>query len=113
LIFRDGRQVELTTARDGWGLAVDEQGYEPTDLGEAGRIVQEDLSLVEPFRQAIGQTLTAISIVGDGAEPSPIGVRCFFGREHGIYVLNWGDELYVGSTLPHDASTYDLTESAL
>ena len=110
LFFESLPGVRLFGASDGWHMEADDTPPEPVDMGDSGEIVLRDISRKSIFRQVLEQALRGAWTVESAREGGVIGVRFDFGMPLKPLVLNWGDELYIGSKYPPDAKEEELLE---
>ena len=110
LFFDNLPVVRLSGAPDGWGLQADETYPEPTDLEESGEIILRDVSRKSIFRIGLGRKVKAVWTIQSCPTGESFGLRFDFGQPIKPLILNWGDELYMGSTYPEDAQEAEVCE---
>lgn len=116
LAFEGMSLIRILGSADGATLLADQVMPEPSDMDEAGEIVIRDVSKKFAFHDALNKNLQAVSIIAEAGlrstveEQVVVGVRFDFGLNIRPIVLNWGDELYIGSRFPPDGDEAMFSE---
>jgi hypothetical protein len=102
--------LRLSGAADGWSIHADNTPPESMDLGESGEIILRDVSRTSVFQRALGRELQSAWSVQSFPTGEVIGIHFDFGQSITLYVLNWGDELYIAEHYPADTKEDELRE---
>jgi hypothetical protein len=93
-----GGGIQLRTAPDGWGLAVDSVEPRPADLGEYGELELTDA--VSPDLR-LGRVI-AVSAIVCSESPRPIGIRLQVEDAAPSVIYSYDDDLLVGDDVVSD-----------
>jgi len=101
-------RTRLFGEADGWGIALDEKAPTAFDMGSAGRTIIKDMDQAGPFIECHDSPLQDAAILKSPGSERPVGVRFRFASHAVVFILNWGDELFVDKQPPKDATAADL-----
>jgi hypothetical protein len=99
--------LRFAGASDGWHLVLDDAPPEEVDMHSAGAIHYIDTAMT--VSGAIGATVRRAWLVVSPSPRDVIGVRFDFDAMT-VRVLNWGDQMYLGSDFPRDADLAEIAE---
>lgn len=108
-VFDDVISYRFAGTSDGWHLTVDTVGPENIDMQDAGAIDFRDISSTALFSRVLRQKVRAVWRIVSPAPEDMIGVRFDF-ESATIRILNWGDEMFIGSEFPPDAELDEILE---
>jgi hypothetical protein len=107
--FDGAKPFRLAGASDGWGMIIDELAPKEVDMQKSGSISFVRLEESSMFSRASGRVVRQILMVTSPSPSDVIGVRLDFDACT-IRILNWGDQLFVGTAFPCDADLREIRE---
>ena len=87
-------------SKDGSSLELIDASMQEKDLGEYGKEVVVDVSLLPSFINYLKKTLLSIALIFSSVESSYIGVKFIFEGQLDLIIVNLGDEINVLESLP-------------
>jgi hypothetical protein len=96
-------------ASDGWRLLVDSEAPKEFTMQESGAVRLRDMSATPSFGRVMDQPVRKVWLIVSPTPDDVVGVRFDFDGAT-VRILNWGDEMYVGSEWPQGADSSEISE---
>ena len=111
LHFEGANPIRFFGASDGWFLKGDGSAPFEVDMGKEGKTKILDITGERSWKPCVGSLVSGVNLLRSSESNLPFGLELIFEPGHVMFILNWGDEMWVSEGMPPDARPEEFVRS--